>query len=233
MLTTNGWTSRYRVIPVGTAIMGSATAPSNNPTSWFSASMAFKPGHSWNVDDTLNFKSVPPSKSGINYFGYTYTTIKEANGGLPITLKSRRFADNSLVLNTQSLYDIWGDYNWEGFVPGVAFKSPIYANVQAFVSGNCITGVKELEVTLGNLYPNPASKGQSVFIEYKLKKSLNISIDVYDMVGKKVATVLNNERVEAGIHQTETTLNLEAGIYFYTLSTGNTVISSKKFTVLR
>lgn len=232
MLTANGWGGRYRVMPVGTAISGSTIAPTTNPTSWFAATIAFKPGHNWSVDDTLKFKSITPSKNGINYFGYTYTTIKEANGGLPVTLKSRRFADNSLVLNSESLYDKQGNYNWKGFVPGVAFKSPIYANVQAFVSGTT-TSVGELDVSLGSLYPNPASKGQSVFIEYKLKKSSTISIEVFDMLGKKVATVLNDKRVEAGEHQVETTFNLEPGIYFYTLSTGNTVVSSKKFTVIR
>jgi len=53
------------------------------------------------------------------------------------------------------------------------------------------------------------------------------------MVGKKVATVLNNEKVEAGEHKAAATLNLNPGIYFYTLSSGNTAISSKKFTVTR
>lgn len=231
-LTANGWTSRYKTIPVGTAIMGSATAPTNNPTSWFAATITYKPGHTWNIDDTIESRGAQQPKNGINYFGFTYTTIKEANGGLPVTLRSRSFADNSLVLNTQSLYDKQGNYNWKGFGPGVAFNSPIYANVQAFVTG-IFSGVEELGASLGNLYPNPASKGQSVFIEYKLKKSLNISIEVYDMLGKKVATVFDNKRVEAGTHQTETIFNLEAGIYFYTLSTGNTVISSKKFTVTR
>ena len=226
-LTTNGWTSRYRVIPVGTAIMGSATAPTNNPPSWFAATIAFKPGHKWSIGDTIETRGIQQPKNGINYFGYPYTTIKEADGGLPRTLRSRNYADNSLLLTSDPSI-----VNWNGFLPTNTLASPNFNNVQAFVSG-IIGSVAELGASLGNLYPNPAGSGQSIFIEYKLKKSLNISIEVYDMLGKKVATVLNNERVEAGTHQTETTLDLEAGIYFYTLSTGNTVISSKKFTVLR
>lgn len=44
---------------------------------------------------------------------------------------------------------------------------------------------------------------------------------------------MNNEKVDAGEHTATATLNLNPGVYFYTLSSDNTVIGSKKFNVVR
>jgi hypothetical protein len=232
-----GWGSRYAVVPVGTAIAGTnATAISRNPPSWFAATMTFKPGHPWNPGDTVESRGFNRPANGINYFGYGFVTIEQANGGLPVTLRSRNYADNSLILYSQTRYGQTTPTNWDGFMPGTAFNSPIFADVQAFVSGTSTISVREVEelgLSLGKVYPNPANTGQSVFIEYAVKNTTNVTIEVYDMLGKKVATVLNNERVEAGEHKAAATFNLEPGIYFYNLSSGNTAISSQKFTVIR
>ncbi len=229
-LLSNGWSSKYIVLPVGTSISGTSDLKiSKNPRSWFAATITYKPGHNWNIGDTIETRSLPQSKNGINYFGFTYTMIKEANGGLPITLKSRYFADNSLLLTSNPRLP-----NYNGFAPANTFSSPMFANVNTFISGtNCIGSVKEFGLSLGKVYPNPATNNQTLFIDYKLKKTTVISLDVYNIMGKKVATVLDNERVEAGEHKAAATFNLEPGIYFYNLSSGNTAISSQKFTVIR
>lgn len=231
-----GWGSRYAVVPVGAMITGSATAPQNNPPSLFAATMSFKPGHPWNPGDTIESRGFTRPANGVNYFGYGYTTIEAANGGLPVTLRSRSFADNSLILYSVTRYGQTTAQGWSGFMPGTAFNSPIFADVQAFVSGTSTISVREVEdlgLSLGKIYPNPANSGQSIFIEYGVKNATDVTIEVYDLVGKKVATILDNEKVEAGDHKAAVTLNLNPGVYFYTLSSGNTNVSSKKFTVIR
>ncbi len=49
-------------------------------------------------------------------------------------------------------------------------------------------------------------------------------------MGRKVATVVNNEVMEAGEHTISFSNNLKAGVYVYTLKAGN-YVTSKKFTV--
>lgn len=71
---------------------------------------------------------------------------------------------------------------------------------------------------VGN-YPNPFTDVS--FISFKLRKETTISLSVYDLLGKKVYTLINNKVMPAGKY-TETfdrnVMHLKAGIYFYRLS---------------
>lgn len=235
-LSSTGWGSRFMVLPVGEQIAGTNGAPSINPASWFAYTVTFKPGHPWNPGDTVESRGFTKPAKGVNYFGYRYVTIDDANGGLPVTLRSSKFADNSLILYNFTRYGQTTDNGWSGFMPGTAFNSPIFNNTLAHVSGTSTVSVKEVEelgLSLGKAYPNPVKSGQVMFIEYGVKNATNVSIEVYDMLGKKVASVMNNEKVDAGEHTATATLNLNPGVYFYTLSSDNTVIGSKKFNVVR
>jgi len=152
-----GWGSRYRVVPVGTAIAGTNAANiSRNPPSWFATTITFKPGHPWTPGDTIESRGFTRPATGINYFGYGFTTIEASNGGLPVTLRNRNYADNSLILYSQTRYGQTTTTNWDGFMPGTAFNSPIFADVQAFISGTSSVSVREIDalgLSLGKVYP--------------------------------------------------------------------------------
>lgn len=81
-------------------------------------------------------------------------------------------------------------------------------------------GVEEIQTIAGvNLYPNPVS--QEATIDVNLNEATNVSVFVYDITGKVVATVYNGQ-MDAGM----TTLkvdasNLEAGIYFTAIVSDN------------
>ncbi|MFX3625968.1 MAG: T9SS type A sorting domain-containing protein [bacterium] len=234
----NGWESRSLAFHVGTIIEGTNSAHlSINPKSWFGVTITFKPGYNWNKGDTIeSFGSKKPFNGG-NYFGFQYTTEALGNDQcFPHDLINKNYADNSIILHKSTRYGQIIYSGFEGFLFGSLFNELIFADVKAKVSGISTVSVKEVEelgLSLGKVYPNPANTGQSIFIEYAVKNATNVTIGVYDMLGKKVATVLDNERVEAGENATETTLNLNPGVYFYTLSSGNTAINSQKFTVIR
>jgi len=72
--------------------------------------------------------------------------------------------------------------------------------------------------TLSN-YPNPFNPTTTIF--YKIPVSSFVNIDVYDVSGQKVTTLVN-EKKQAGIH---TILfegkNLSSGVYFYRINTEN------------
>jgi hypothetical protein len=74
-------------------------------------------------------------------------------------------------------------------------------------------------------YPNPARK--STTIEFALSKSQNTSIDLFDLNGNKVLSLLNGY-IEKGKHKIEfSTQELQSGVYFYTLRTTEEKITKK------
>ncbi len=69
-------------------------------------------------------------------------------------------------------------------------------------------------------YPNPFNP--STRINYELRNSNYVSLKVFDLLGKEVATLVN-EKQNAGSYAVDfnsTEFNLPSGIYFYTLNAG-------------
>ncbi|NWF90512.1 MAG: T9SS type A sorting domain-containing protein [Ignavibacteriaceae bacterium] len=74
---------------------------------------------------------------------------------------------------------------------------------------------------LNQNYPNPFNPGTT--ISYEISKKSNVSLKVYDMLGK-VVSVLVNEIQNPGKYQVEfNKQNLASGIYFYRLEADNSV----------
>jgi hypothetical protein len=74
--------------------------------------------------------------------------------------------------------------------------------------------------SLAQNFPNPFNPTTS--IRFSLPTVSNVILKVYDMSGKVVATLLNNERVTAGVKEVNfNAVGLSSGIYFYTLQTEN------------
>jgi hypothetical protein len=79
-------------------------------------------------------------------------------------------------------------------------------------------------------YPNPFNP--STTIKYSIPARSNISLKVYDLLGREVA-VLVNEMKEKGIHSVDFSAhNMSSGVYIYKLSAGK-YTSSKKLLVLK
>jgi hypothetical protein len=75
------------------------------------------------------------------------------------------------------------------------------------------------EFSLSQNYPNPFNPTTS--IEYRIGNIEKVSLKVYDMLGRKVATLVN-EIKEPGIYEVKfDSGNLSSGIYYYTLEAGN------------
>ncbi|GEM_PF-4251665 len=83
---------------------------------------------------------------------------------------------------------------------------------------------------LGNNYPNPFNAQTS--ISFDVPTAGNVSLDIYNIMGQKVATLVNGN-VEAGSHTVVWDAgNYSSGIYFYKLNTGNKVFT-KRMTLLK
>lgn len=73
-------------------------------------------------------------------------------------------------------------------------------------------------ITLAQNYPNPFNP--STTISFELPESQQVSLTVYDVTGRRVATLLNGETRQSGEHTiTFDASNLASGIYLYRLST--------------
>jgi len=73
--------------------------------------------------------------------------------------------------------------------------------------------------SLSQNYPNPFNPITK--IKFALQKSSNVNITVYDMIGKEIE-VLVNEQLREGTYQTEWNGNsFSSGVYFYKISAGD------------
>lgn len=69
-------------------------------------------------------------------------------------------------------------------------------------------------------FPNPFNP--STTIRFDISKSTNITLKVYNSLGKEVATLANNERAEVGTNEIKFDAStLSTGVYFYTLTSGD------------
>ena len=100
-------------------------------------------------------------------------------------------------------------------------------------------GVKALDVTvrstptqtrLAKTYPNPASSQAT--IEFALDSSSDVTVAVYDVLGRQVATLVDG-RKQAGLHRASVDAStLESGVYFVRMRAGDTT-QTQRLTVVK
>ncbi len=87
------------------------------------------------------------------------------------------------------------------------------------------------EVELGQNYPNPFNP--STTITYGVPNTGKVTLEVFDILGRKVATLLNGENKTAGRYALNfNASNLASGMYIYRLRAGN-VVKIKKLTLIK
>ncbi len=98
------------------------------------------------------------------------------------------------------------------------------------VSVDIVTGVEETALptafSLKQNYPNPFNP--TTKIEFSIAKSGFVSLKVYDIVGREVATLINQELNQGTYLKTVSGENLSSGMYMYKLVSGN-YSETKKF----
>lgn len=94
-----------------------------------------------------------------------------------------------------------------------------------------LTSVEENKNSLPNSfsleqnYPNPFNP--STVISYQLSAVSNVELKVYDILGREVATLVNEEKLPGRYTVRFDATNLSSGVYFYKLTAGNFVETKK------
>jgi hypothetical protein len=92
-------------------------------------------------------------------------------------------------------------------------------------------GVTPKRFSLEQNYPNPFNP--TTVINFSLVAARNVTLKIYDIVGREIVTLLDNEKKDAGNYNVQfDASNLPSGIYLYKLTAGD-FVSVKKMLLLK
>ena len=134
--------------------------------------------------------------------------------GSPAADMDRDGKDEYLFVNYSSDFTAWTDDAYLYMI-----------EIDAAVGVKSETYLVPSSIELKQNYPNPFNP--STVIEFGLNKMQQTKLVVYDLLGREIATLVN-ETLPAGSHRVAFDAgNISAGTYFYTLTAGNTVKTNK------
>ncbi len=181
-------------------------------------------GNSEPVDDVLLY-AVSTSTNKV----YSYNFSSE-NGN---------FFVNDLPYGTYKLISERVGYETaESEVFEISQSSPVVKDITLTIPVTAVEYIETIpsEYSLNQNYPNPFSKGAggnpTTVIEYSIPKESFVNLSVYNILGQKVAELVN-DRAQAGRYQINWNASqLVSGIYFYTLRAGD-FSQTKKMIILK
>jgi len=185
-----------------------------------------------------------PANSGVQIFAQDRATWNWQStwydlANLQLEEWNRLFFDFDFRFETIENYTISA-----GFFAGIEFVPPANAgwsgslfadNIYLLGIEDTSTGVKsESEKPAGFLldqnYPNPFNPVTTIY--YTLSDNTDISLNIYDMGGKRVKTLVDQQHQQAGHHTVQLDASdLSSGVYVYCLETPEAVSAKKMLLV--
>ena len=171
--------------------------------------------NTWNFID-LQTANVSVT-SGTDYHIIAYFSSGSATGV---------FLDDGNIDNRSSKYSnstsLWAAYPYDLRIrPIVAADKSLPVEQNAFVP---------LKYDLYNNFPNPFNP--STIIKYDLPKSSFVRLKIYDILGREIKTLVNNEQIAGKYEVPFIGTNLASGVYFYRIEAGD-FIETKKMVLLK
>jgi hypothetical protein len=115
----------------------------------------------------------------------------------------------------------------KSFTTGTALSG---SKVNIDSKSNLLSAVIPTENNLFQNYPNPFNP--STNINFSIKSSANVTLEIFNVLGQKVATVVN-QFMQAGTYTYQFNASrLTSGIYIYRIQAGD-FMSTKKFVLLK
>lgn len=114
------------------------------------------------------------------------------------------------------------------------WKHGLYWFSQLIFKQTTFVGEKEEQITRFNLaqnYPNPFNS--TTTISYELAKEIHVTLKVYDILGREIATLVN-EFKPRGIYEVKFNASkLSSGIYLYKITAGTEFVQTRKLCILK
>ena len=164
--------------------------------------------------------SIPPSITISNVFSYspTYTITDSIRPGRGYWLRSSAAAQ--LILAAPSVQTMAGRVSFE-YPPDMPPSPPEESAVRPLVP---------TRIALDQNYPNPFNP--STVISFSLPIESFVTLKVFDLLGREVGTLVNEQRPAGFYHERFSARSLASGIYVYRLTTAR-FTQTKKMLLLK
>jgi hypothetical protein len=151
-----------------------------------------------------------------------------ADWPIPIDLS---YTDSDLLTAGLNKFPL-GDLGWfpTQLAAWKAQEAAELAQIQSVLNTGVVTAVQSTEQVpqefrLAQNYPNPFNP--STVISYSIAKAGSVTLKVYDMLGREVATLVNGFQAANTYHVNFNASGLASGVYLYELRSGSNVASGK------
>ncbi|MFZ4589996.1 MAG: T9SS type A sorting domain-containing protein [Ignavibacteria bacterium] len=152
----------------------------------------------------------------------TYTTLTSATGSAKSNMGSR------LYTFRDSIVYLGAGYNAAGQTSILKFAARCYNCVVTSTSNNGNTIPQTY--SLSQNYPNPFNPVTK--INYALPKSGLVTLKIYDVLGREVVNLVNENKAAGSYSVDFNASNLTSGVYFYRIEV-NGYIDTKKMTLIK
>jgi photosystem II stability/assembly factor-like uncharacterized protein len=233
--TTNGgvnWIIQTKVDAYSGTLFGIDMIDANTGYMCGGGGRIYKTTNGGTLWDTLANKpgSTSPSWYGIKFYnpwvgvavGSNGMTIMTSNGGINWTLQ------NTAGGTMYNVCIVPGSVGYTCGTSGYIWKN---SNLP-LVSGIQTQSELPIKYELSQNYPNPFNP--TTTIKFAIPKAGLVTIKVYDVSGREVVKVINNQYFNAGYQsQVFTGTMLASGVYFYSLVVDNNLIDTKKMVLVK
>jgi len=231
--------SRWGVIqlPIGRTVLGS-----NSGANYFGATFSYIPGdksYSKTIPfDTLDCRSNPNVKRRFNQFEFQLAQDASAYVESPTGVTGgSRILNNGFMVNTGIRYALYtgnlaslNNSYYGGSWTNSQMQSFTYAPRVLFKLSTNNYSVKDLAqsgVSVGMPYPNPASNGHDIAVDFKLSSAADVVVTLQDLNGRVMQHIAKG-KFTTGEHTVAfKPQGLKAGMYLVTVSNGTGMSTGK------
>ena len=185
-------------------------------------------------DTLLEFKGVTSSAGAMKWITYINPNDSEVDwGGFDPTNNTNTLKDGDnvvtlqfLALQPQNLWEASPLYTTRKFAGNTTSKDLTLTPTNGILQVLKMEGGEILNGNNMEVYPNPYQ--DEVTITFKVEETTNATLSVYDMVGRKLVTILDTQIPNGIYNYTEDLGQLEPGVYVVKLTVENGTPSFKK-----
>lgn len=170
-----------------------------------------------------------------SFIPYTFNFFTDNRWGISINNMSTDTLISTRMINPSASVELIGNYDRE--VNYAVWEDSSDNGVKLFalklkssMPDDVITRIFPQEYNLSQNYPNPFNP--STTINYQIPVAGYVSLKIYDLLGREIATLVDGEKSPGYYKATFDGSNLASGVYLYRLQSG-AFIAMKKFVLIK